>query len=63
VRDRQADLARHGWSSTQDLDERRAAEDAEDEAEGQEAELARRHPGRTPRLALLRLDAIIAGPM
>jgi hypothetical protein len=63
VCDRQADLARHGWSSTQHLDERRTAEDAEDEAEGQEAELARRHPGRTPRLALLRLDAIIAGPM
>ena len=50
-------------SSTQDLDERRAAENAEDEAEGEEAELARRHAARIPRLALHRLDAIIAGPM
>ena len=63
VRDREADLARHRRSSTEDLDERRPAEDAEDEAEGEEAELARRHPARIPRLALHRLDAIIAGPM
>ena len=46
VRDGQADLVRRGWPSTKELDEGGAGDHAEDQAQGQEAELARGHAAR-----------------
>jgi hypothetical protein len=62
VRNGHADLAWNGWPSTNELDQGGAADDAEDEAEGQEAELACRHPARIPRLVLLCRRDTIAEP-
>ena len=61
VRNGQPDLAWRGRPSTNELDDGGAADEAEDEAECQEAEFARRHAVRIPRLVLLRLRGTMAG--
>ena len=63
VRERDANVAWRGWTSTNELDQGGAADDAEDETEGQEAELARGHPARVPGFVLLRVGGTIARPM
>ena len=60
VRHREPNLSWSGRTSTNELDERGAADESEDEAERQETEFARRHAVRIPRLVLLRLRGIIA---
>jgi len=62
VRHRQPDLSWRGRSSTDELDDRRAADEAEDETERQKTEFARRHAVRIPALVLLRLRGTIAEP-
>jgi hypothetical protein len=63
VRERDSNVPRSGRPSTDEFDQGSAADDAEDEAEGKEAELARRHPARILGFVLLRVCGTIARPM
>jgi hypothetical protein len=50
------------WSSPDQFDDGGAADDAEDETKGEEAEFACRHPVRIPRLEVGRARDPIARP-